>query len=463
MDNRVGNSISEMTSGTKAVPVVSVTPAEFESWLEGQPEEIRNWTRSTDFKGEAGTISLVADGHGALSQVLFGIPEDPSLWDWACLPTKLPQGHYTLPEEITAEIANRAVLGWMLAVYSFDRYKSPKPDGPVLCCPGVCDVVDVRRQAEAICLARDLINTPANDMGPEELAEQARLLAEAHGASCRMIVGDKLVKQNYPAIYAVGMASPREPRLIDLRWGNASDPKITLVGKGVCFDTGGLDLKPSSGMLMMKKDMGGAAHALGAASMIMSAGLPVNLRVLIPAVENVVSGNAYKPMDVIQTRKGLSIEITNTDAEGRVILSDVLYEASGEKPDLIVDFATLTGAARIAMGTELPPFFCNNEDVAAELSAAAMRVADPLWRMPLWQGYKEALDSNIADMCNSPGESFGGAITAALFLERFVENDTPWVHFDVMAWNRKATPGHPIGGEASTIRAVYDLVKNRCA
>jgi leucyl aminopeptidase len=310
-------------------------------------------------------------------------------------------------------------------------------------------------------LARDLINTPANDMGPAELAEAARLLAEHHGAKFSQIVGDALLKANYPLIHAVGRASPRAPRLIDFSWGPKNAPKVTLVGKGVCFDSGGLDLKPSSGMLMMKKDMGGAATILGLAHMIMDGGLDLRLRVLIPAVENSVSGSAYRPGDVIASRKGLKIEIGNTDAEGRLVLADALAEADGEAPELLIDVATLTGAARAATGFDLPPFFTDDEKLASDLSRHATAVHDPVWRLPLWRGYESAIKSAIADLNNNPDYNLAGAITAALFLNRFVARAKSWMHLDIPAWIDRPRPGRRKGAEANTARAIYALLKER--
>ena len=318
----------------------------------------------------------------------------------------------------------------------------------------------VRGQVAGIYRVRDLVNTPAEDMMPEHLSDAVKTMAGEFNAKVAEIVGDALLKKNFPAIHAVGRAASHAPRLIDLRWGKSNHPKLTLVGKGVCFDSGGLDLKPASGMRLMKKDMGGAAHAIGLAHMIMSAGLPVRLRMLVPAVENAVSGNAYRPGDVVTSRKGLSIEIDNTDAEGRVILCDALTEAAAETPDLVIDFATLTGAARVALGTDLPAMFCNHDQVAQGLADSAASVHDPVWRLPLYRPYRELIDSPIADIVNSGGP-YGGAITAALFLQDFVPAATPWVHFDLMAWNLRSRPGRPEGGEAMGLRAILDYLRVR--
>jgi leucyl aminopeptidase len=359
--------------------------------------------------------------------------------------------------------ATRCALGWALGSYQFTRYHGADRAPASLVWPKGADRGAVERAGAATFMVRDLVNTPAADMGPAELADAARSLAEEFEADIKITVGNDLLAANFPAIHAVGRASPRPPRLIDITWGRRNDPKVTLVGKGVCFDTGGLDIKPSGAMLTMKKDMGGAAHALGVARMVMMAGLPVRLRVLIPAVENVIAGNAYKPSDILKTRKGLTVEVGNTDAEGRLVLCDALAEADSEKPALLVDFATLTGAARVALGPELPALFVNNEPLASDLVGAAMAASDPLWRLPLWQGYRKGLDSKVADIGNVAGHSFAGAIVAALFLEAFVSKETPWAHLDVFAWNGQAKPGRPEGGEAMGLRAVYGLIEKRFA
>jgi leucyl aminopeptidase len=312
-------------------------------------------------------------------------------------------------------------------------------------------------------MARDLITTPSSDLGPAELAAAAEALAKAHKARVNVIIGGELLKQNYPMVHAVGRASARAPRLIDLTWGNETDPKVTLVGKGVCFDSGGLDLKPASGMLNMKKDMGGAATMMAVAAMIMATKLPVRLRLLVPAVENSVSGNAFRPLDVVPTRKGISVEIGNTDAEGRLILCDALHEGASEKPTVMIDCATLTGAARVALGTDLPALFCNDDVLAEQLVAAGKEAADPMWRMPLFKGYRRLLDSKVADINNAPGVAFGGAITAALYLQEFVPDDVPWAHFDMMAWNNASRPGRPEGGEAQAARAIFGAIEKRIA
>ncbi|MFP6685902.1 MAG: leucyl aminopeptidase family protein, partial [Polyangiaceae bacterium] len=349
-------------------------------------------------------------------------------------------------------------LGWALGSYVFDRYKKSKKTFARLLWPDGVDQARVTATRDATFLVRDLINTPAEDMGPAELAEAAQEMAAEHGGEVKIIVGDKLLEQNYPAIHAVGRAASRAPRLVDLRWGSEG-PEITLVGKGIVFDSGGLDLKPASSMKTMKKDMGGAAHVLGVAKMVMAMGLPIRLRVLIPAAENAVSGNAFRPLDVLSTRKGLTVEVGNTDAEGRLVLADALTEAGDV--DLLIDFATLTGAARVALGTDLPALFSNSDAIADSLLASGKRALDELWRMPLYAPYRRLLDSSVADMNNVADGKYGGAITAALFLKEFVSKKTDWVHIDVMAYNLRSRPGRPSGGEAMGMRAVYGLIEDQ--
>lgn len=456
----------------KTVAIVPIEKAVFDAWLKKQPADMRRWVQSAGFAAAPGDVSLVAGKDGGLAQVLLGVHEHDGLWSYAGLPGRLPAGAYRIDARFEPDAATAVVLGWALGCYGFDRYKSRKngqngqngnggADLPALVWPEGCDRGHVRRAADATALVRDLINTPAADMGPAELAAAARKLGRAHKAQVSVITGDALLKQNYPAIHAVGRASVSAPRLIDLKWGRANAPKVTLVGKGVCFDTGGLDLKTPTGMLRMKKDMGGAAHVLGLAAMIMGAKLDVRLRVLVPAVENSVAGNAYRPSDVLNTRKGITVEIGNTDAEGRIVMCDALAEADREKPELIIDCATLTGAARVALGTELAALFCNDDKVAAELRELGEVVGDPLWRLPLHKPYRRMLDSKVADINNVSEGGYAGAITAALYLQEFVSSSAKWVHLDIMAWNTAAKPGRPVGGEAMGMRALYALVESR--
>lgn len=458
--------LAEAASGEAAVAIEPVEASEASAWRGRQSAQRRRWLEASGFTGEAGSFCLIPGEDGAIRSVILvtgGGQDEPGagMWHWAGLPMALPPGLYRLAEPRSAERSNAAATGWALGCYRFDRYRKPQREPARLVWPEGCSRDEVLRTADAVAMARDLINTPSNDMGPEELAAAACRLADRYGASATTIVGEELLAKGFPAIHAVGRASVRAPRLIDLAWGEPDRPRLTLVGKGVCFDTGGLDIKTSAGMKLMKKDMGGAAIVLGLARMIMDAGLPVRLRVLIPAVENSISGNAMRPLDVVATRKGLSVEIGNTDAEGRVILADALHEAAGEAPDLLIDCATLTGAARVALGPELPAVFCNDDAVAESLLAHGRAVDDPLWRLPLWAGYRRLLDGKTADLSNAPDSPFAGAILAALFLAEFASPAASWIHIDAMAWNVTARPGRPEGGEASGLRALYALIASR--
>jgi leucyl aminopeptidase len=447
-----------------AVPIAVLSKAGFEAWREQAAARDRDWAAATGFSAEPGKVSLVPDQEGRLGRVLVGMPEEGSaMWALAGQSETLPAGIYRLESVPEGGDPSRLALGWALGTYAFDLYRKAekKKDSARLVWPEGADRGLVERLAGAICLARDLINTPASDLGPAELAEAAERVAATAGAKCRIIVGDALLAENYPTIHAVGRASDRAPRLVDITWGEESAPKVTLVGKGVCFDTGGLDLKPASGMRMMKKDMAGAAITLALGQAIMQAGLPVRLRVLLPLVENAVAGNAMRPLDIVRTRKGITVEIGNTDAEGRLILCDALAEACTENPAMLVDIATLTGAARVALGPELPALFCNDDALAAGLMEAGAAEDDPLWRMPLWRPYRKLLDSKAADLNNVSEGPHAGAITAALYLQEFVEPGIAWAHIDVMAWNTRTRPGRPEGAEAQTLRALYAHIARR--
>ena len=448
-------------AGGKSVPITPVTAQGLKRWLKAQRSSVRRWVEGVDFSAKPGSHTMIPGADGAPGRVLLGVTGKPDIWSYGGLPKLLPRRSYHLDAELEGPTASRAALGWALGGYAFARYKKQLVPAK-LAWPTGADRAAVERAAAAVFLVRDLVNTPAEDMGPAELAAAAESIARAHDAKVKTIVGDDLVKANYPMVHAVGRASVRPPRLVDLRWGTGG-PRITLVGKGVCFDSGGLDLKSASNMLMMKKDMGGAAHVLALGQMIMAAKLPVRLRVLVPAVENSVSGNAFRPLDVIRTRKGLTVEIGNTDAEGRLILCDALAEACTEKPDLIVDCATLTGAARVALGPELPALYCNDDSTADALLRHGLAEDDALWRLPLHKPYRRMLDSKVADLNNVSESSFAGSITAALFLEEFVEPGVPWVHLDMMAWNASARPGRPEGGEAQGLRALYALIAEKAA
>ena len=444
------------------VPVTPIEHAVFDSWVKKEPDAVQAWVKSSGFSAKPGQISLIAGKDGKLSRVLFGVRDHDGFWDYAALPSALPVGTYQIDVRMSATGATAAATGWVLGGYRFERYKSTKSEKlPQLVWPAGADKSRANAMAQSISIVRDLINTPAEDMGPSQLASAARAMARVHKADVKVIVGDALLKQNYPTIHAVGRASDDPPRLIDLRWGRKGDPKVTLVGKGVCFDTGGLDLKSAAGMMRMKKDMGGGAHALGLANLIMALKLRIRLRVLVPAVENNIAGNAFRPLDVITTRKGVTVEIGNTDAEGRLVLCDALAEADRENPDMILDFATLTGAARVALGADLPALFCNNDSLAGDLEKAGKSVNDPMWRLPLWRPYRQLLESKVADINNVSEGGFGGAITAALYLQEFVRDTTPWAHFDIMAWNVSGRPGRPAGGEAQSLRAVFEMLEER--
>jgi leucyl aminopeptidase len=451
-----------MSFSTKndGVPLYPVNSANYQRWLEGLPGLQQKWLKANGFKAAPGELCSLPDSNGELHGYAFGMATQGWLYQLASLPAKLAKGSYCLVSDWEPEQRLQASLGWGLACYQFDLYCKPTKEMPSLVLQG--DIaVDAERLLTAQTLVRDLVNTPTEDMGPAQLAAAMRVQADQFDADMSVVQGVDLLTKNFPAIHAVGRASDREPRLLKMVWGNEDHPLLALCGKGVCFDTGGLNLKLGAGMALMKKDMGGSAHVLALAQLIMQAQLPVRLLVLIPAVENSVSGNAYRPGDVIATRKGLSIEIGNTDAEGRVVLADALTYACESGPDLVIDFATLTGAARIALGTDLPPVFSNDISIATELMEAGELEEDPLWVMPLYRPYKELLKSQIADMNNMASTPYGGCITAALFLECFVTDETDWVHIDTWAWNQGARPGRPAGGEAIGLRATFRYLKKR--
>ena len=447
------------------VRIYPVTGASLPAVLDQLGSNAAGWAAIQGYKAAAGSL-LVVPGPGASpAAVLFGVPEEGAADPMAGgALAGLPAGDYAFAEGFADE--EQAALAFGLSAYRFTRYRSgDQKEQPRLLLEDEAMLARVRRIVTAVAFVRDLVNTPANDMGPAELEVAATGLFAAHGGNSRVVLGDDLLSQNFPMIHAVGRAADaaRAPRLIDCTWGNEGHPKITLVGKGVVFDTGGLDIKPSSSMLLMKKDMGGSANVLGLAHLIMDARLPVRLRVLIPAVENAISGDAFRPGDVLQSRKGLTVEIGNTDAEGRLVLADALTLADEEAPDLLLDMATLTGAARVALGPDLPPFYTADETLAADIAMHAEKVADPLWRMPLWQPYMKYLDSKVADMnnVNQSGAGFAGSVTAALFLSRFVENAAAWAHFDIFAWTPIERPGKPSGGEGQALRALFSLLSER--
>ncbi len=444
------------TSGGKTLPIFAVTPAHVEL---GAIDPIAlDWARKAGFKAEPGAVLLIPSEDGHLGGALLGLGANPSEAPFLTgkLARTLPAGKWHV--ETAPLTANRLALGYGLGSYRFDRYKSSAAEAPTLMIPADADAVDIKRQLAGVFLARDLINTPTNDMGPEALEKAFRALAEHYKATVTTVVGDDLLKQNFPLIHTVGRASAEAPRLLEMRWGKKGHRKITLVGKGVCFDTGGLDIKPASSMLLMKKDMGGAANVMGLALMIMDAKLKVDLRVLVPVVENSISANAFRPGDIYRSRKGLTVQIDNTDAEGRLILADALALADEEETDLIIDMATLTGAARVALGPDLPPFYTDDENLADDLTEASLTVDDPMWRMPLYKGYEKDVTARIADLTNAPSGGMAGSITAALFLKRFVTKAPSWVHLDIFGWAPVERPHSPLGGEAQAIRALYHLI-----
>ncbi len=447
-----------------SIAVIPLSADTLPAWQESAPAKAVTWAKSTGFSARPGERCLIPGDDHRLDSVLAGIDEDDDPWCLAHLPGLLREDlPCHLDSRWTSSAIEAAALGWALAAYRFDRYRKGESPSATLF-PGSAAVAEqARKKAQGVARVRDLINTPACDMMPQDLADTVIEIARRHGAKCEITAGEALLEKGYPAIHAVGRASAHPPLLIDLRWGEENAPLIVLVGKGVCFDSGGLDIKNASGMRLMKKDMGGAAHAIALAEMIMQSGLDRRLRLLIPAVENAISGNAFRPGDILATRKGLSIEVDNTDAEGRVVLSDALHEGASEKPDLMIDFATLTGAARIALGYELPAMFTDDDAIAHGIEAAGRKVHDPVWRMPLHAPYRRQIRSEIADIANatskSPGGGAGGAITAALFLQAFVPAEIPWVHFDIMAWMSRSRPGRPEGGEAMSLRAVFEFLE----
>jgi len=449
------------SSSRGAAALLPLREAALPQWLRSAPAEQRRWLQASGFRGRAGELALLPGDD--VPQALFVFADDGSsadFWRQAALPMRLPEGAWQVGE-LPAPVSERLALAWGIGAYQFTRYRKAERAPATLVWPDNAGRAAILRSVDAAALARDLINTPAQDLGPSALARAAQQMARAQRMRARVIVGDALLKDGYGLIHAVGRAAADAPRLIDLRWGDAGHPKVTLVGKGVCFDTGGLDIKTADGMKLMKKDMGGAAHALALAQMIAQAKLPVRLRVLVPAVENAIAGNALRPLDVITSKKGLTVEIGNTDAEGRLILADALAEACAEKPALLIDLATLTGAARVALGPDLPALFVNDETLAAELLEHSEREADPMWRMPLWAPYRPRLKSGVADLNNVADGPMAGAVNAALFLQEFVAAGVPWIHLDLFGWNPWPAPGRPVGAQAQCLRALFALLEAR--
>jgi leucyl aminopeptidase len=448
------------TQSGKMVTITPLMKSNFESWFAGQEAFLQNWVKANKFIADSGSICLVPDQQGKLSQVLAGFGTTDDFWVYGDLPARLPEGDYQ-----AGAIDPRAAVAWGLGSYSFNSYqrKNRKPESGKarLFIPDSANPKRCQHMVESIYWVRDLINTPTEDMSPEVLAQAAIDLAKTYQSTAKVIVGNELLSANYPTIHAVGRGSSRSPRLVDFQWGEPGAPLITLVGKGICFDSGGMNLKSPEGMRYMKKDMAGAAHVLGLAKMIMAQQLPVRLRVLLAIAENMVAGNSYRPGDIIITRAGISVEVSNTDAEGRLVLCDALTAAAEDSPDLLLDFASLTGAARVAVGPDVAAFFANQEKLAQNLVQASERSQDPLWRLPLYQAYDRYLRSEIADILNASTGPYAGAITAALYLKQFVPNHIPWAHFDVSAWNFDRLPGRPVGGEANGLRAAYEYIENQ--
>ena len=446
--------ITEHDGPRTAIQIIPT--AEFDSWHGSLTGPGRAWIDRQQFKARNGQFAWLADDHGAPDSVVVGWNGDEAFTALGSLPFKLPEGVY----ELASEVSDQQLLGWGLGAYHFDQFKAAERQPAQLLLPAGASAEELVNQVSAMQLVRDLINLPAEELNPSRLAEEASQLADSFAAEVTVTVGDDLLSAGFNTIHAVGRAADDAPRLIDIRWGDPAHPKVSLIGKGVCFDSGGLDIKPASGMRTMKKDMGGAANVLGLAQLIMASRLPVRLRVLIPAVENAISGNAYRPGDIIQTYKGISVEVDNTDAEGRLVMCDALALAAEEEPAVMLDYSTLTGSARSAVGAEIAAMFANDDELANGISSGAEAVADPVWRMPLHGPYRYMLKSKVADTVNSASLPYGGAITAALFLERFVSN-VPWAHFDIMAFNIRARPGRPEGGEAMGVRAAYRYLQGR--
>jgi leucyl aminopeptidase len=452
-----------------SIPIQLVYEDDLDVWRNAQSDFVRNWASTNVFKGERNKLLVVPDAQGrpacvALGMGRRGAREVFSCWLAAGLPDRLPEGKYHLAETLQPAAAAQFAFGWAYGQYRFERYRrNAAPRSTQLRLPSAVDAPEIERLRGATSLARDLINTPANDMSPEALAHSAIDVARRYGARHRVIIGDDLLKERFHAIHAVGRAAAVAPRLVDIEWGDPRHAKVTLIGKGVCFDSGGLDIKPGASMLLMKKDMGGAAVTLGLAYAIMDAKLPVRLRVILPMVENAISANAFRPGDVLGTRKGLTVEVGNTDAEGRLILCDALALADEDRPDLLIDAATLTGAARVALGPELPALFSTDDAAAEELMRIGGAESDPLWRLPLWTSYDDELASKVADLNNVSSSGFSGAIFGALFLKRFVSEARTWMHIDLYGWNGKERPGRPVGAEPQAMRALYAFIKQRYA
>lgn len=459
------------SSKKPSVAVYLLDKKSFKKWLSKQKKPLQEQVKQSDFSAAPKQVKTIFDAKGNLECLIGGVADPMHYLDAACVAKYIQdnfskdfiEGHVFKIDENGADLT-KACIGWGLAAYQFDEYKKSNKTSPILILPSKAETKEIKATIEAICLLRNLINTPPNMLGTDELAAAAKKLATQHKAKIKIIKGEELQKQNFPMIYAVGKASPRQPQLVDIRWSkdtkSSKHPKVTIVGKGIIYDTGGLNLKPAQFMRDMKKDMGGAAHALGVASMIMALKLPINLRVLLPIAENAVSGNAYRPGDILTSRKGITVEIDDTDAEGRLVVADALAYASEDKPDLLVDFCTLTGAARVALGYDIPAFFSNNDVFLDDLRHLGLEHDDPVWPLPLWDGYEQEMSSNVADLINN-GKGRAGAIHGGLFLQRFIDKTIDWVHLDCYAWEQNGKAGRPQGGSDTGMRAVFNFIKSR--
>lgn len=453
--------VVEANAKTKSIPLYFIETNQFADWSKKQTTIIHNQLDTQGFKARANQVALTTDTHGKIDSVLIGYQGDIGLYTVCPALSKMGTGTYHIANtDLNEDDINHIITGWILACYRFTAFKSASADFPILATPKGTDDLRAKSMAQAIYLVRNLVNLPPNALGPQALADAVLMVAKTFGAKSRVIEDGELLTENFPLVYAVGDGSVRRPRLVDFTWGSAKDPKVTLVGKGVCFDTGGYNLKPSAGMELQKKDMGGSAMALGIAYMIMTLGLPVRLRVIIPIVENSVSGHAYRPSDILHSRKGLTVEIGNTDAEGRLILADGLALASEENPDLLIDFSTLTGAARVALGYDVVAMYSNNDELGQDLQKLSIEIGDPMWQMPLWAGYKNDISSQNADLSNHSSNP-AGSITAALFLQNFVGEGIDWIHLDHYAWEATGKPGRPRGGADTGLRAILELIERK--
>lgn len=444
-----------------ATPIAIVTKSSFTRYKSKLSKAQVKWLEQNEFCAKAGNLCSIPATDGTIEKFVCGVSDIADPFAIADLPTRLPEGVYSLEGSGVKANLESLAIGWGLGAYQFNRYKEAPRKPASLKLPNSANHPRIQEMVASTRRVRDLINTPAEDMMPQHLSAVVSEIAQTHAGHFQEIVGDELLAANYPCIHTVGRASVHPPRLIELVWGNKKHPTVTLVGKGISFDSGGLDIKPAAGMRSMKKDMGGAAQAIGLAQMIMALELPVRLRLLVAAAENAISSNSFRPGDVIQTRSGITVEIDNTDAEGRLVLCDALTEACEEKPDLVIDFATLTGAARVAVGTEISAFFSNDRDLAKDIFEAGETVYDPTWELPLHKCYRSYLKSHVADLQNSASTPFGGATTAALYLQSFVDDNISWAHFDIMAWNNRSRPGRPIGGESMGVRAMFEVLEKR--